>query len=120
MSKYTTTVSQPADAERAAGAPPTGKTAPDARATAIPLSAWRPAMAVKAARGETIFVKVPLLGAVDRPSGLHLLWFAGVAALGALDVVDWPVAALLIAGKALSDSHRGETVRTLGKVMESA
>ena len=38
-------------------------------------------MAVKAARGETTFVKVPLLGAVDLPSGPHLLWFAGVAAL---------------------------------------
>ena len=44
----------------------------------------------------------------------------GAIALAALDVVDWPIAALMIVGKALSDSERSEPVRTLGKVMERA
>jgi len=111
---------QSADGKRAGGAPPADKTTPDTPATAIPLSSWRPEMSVKAARGEKIFVKVPFLGAVDLPSGPHLVWFAGVIGLAALDVVDWPIAALLVVGKALSDSERSETVRTVGKVMESA
>jgi hypothetical protein len=115
MSQHTTKVSQPADA---GGAHPTEKTIPDTPAAAIPLSSWRPAMLVQAARGEKIFVKVPVLGAVDQPSGPHLVWFAGAFGLAALDVVDWPIALLLIVGKALSDSERSEPVRTLGKIME--
>ena len=78
-------------------------------------------MAVIAAiRGEKVFVKLPWIGEVDLPSGPHLVWFAGAIALAALDIVDWPVALLLIVGKALSDSERSEPVRTLGSIMESA
>ena len=78
-------------------------------------------MAVMAAiRGEKVFLKLPWLGEVDLPSGPHLIWFAGAIALAAIDVVDWPIALLMIVGKALSDSERSEPVRTLGKVMESA
>jgi len=124
MSPQTTKVPQPADG--AVGAPLTDKTTPDTprpgdtRATAIPLSSWRPDMSVKAARGQKIFVKVPFLGVVDLPSGPHLVWYVGAIALVVLDVVDWPVALLMIVGKALSDSERSESVRTLGKVMERA
>jgi hypothetical protein len=76
-------------------------------------------MSVRAARGEKIFVKLPLVGPVDLPSGPHLLWFASAAALAAVDIVEWPVALLMIIGKALSDSDRSEPVRTLGRVMEA-
>ena len=122
MSQHTAKASQPDGAERVAGAPPTGKTTPDTPATAIPLTSWRPGMSVKAALGhEKVFVKLPLIGPVDLPSGPHLAWFAGAFALAALELVDWPVAVLMMIGKAMSDApHRSETVRTLGKLMEEA
>ena len=126
MSQHTTKVSQPADAQRAVGALPSDKTTPDTRAEVpsrkvIPFTSYRPGMAVVAAiRGEKVFVKLPWLGEVDLPSGPHLVWFGGAIALAALDVVDWPIAALMIVGKALSDSERSEPVRTLGHVMEQA
>jgi hypothetical protein len=121
MSQTTAKASQRDRAKRAAGRSPTDKTTPDTPATTIPLTSWRPEMSVRAALGrEKIFVKLPLVGAVDLPSGPHLVWFAGAAALAALDFVEWPVAVLMMVGKALSDSERSETVRTLGGVMEGA
>ena len=123
MSQRTPQASQPADAKRAArsGKITPGTGAEVASRKVIPPSAYRPGMSVAAAiRGEKVFVKLPWLGEVDLPSGAHLVWFGGAIALAALDVVDWPVAALMIVGKALSDSERSEPVRTLGKVMERA
>jgi len=125
MSQGTTKVTRP-NAERADRTPVTDKTSPDTRAEVpspkvIPFTSYRPGMAVMAAiRGEKVFLKLPWLGEVDLPSGPHLIWFAGAIALAAIDVVDWPIALLMIVGKALSDSERSEPVRTLGKVMESA
>lgn len=121
MSPGTTKASQRDGAKRAAGAPPTPKTTGNTPATAIPLTSWRPEMSVQAALGrEKIFVKLPLVGAVDLPSGPHLVWYAGAIALAALEVVEWPVALLMIIGKGLADSERSETVRSLGGVMEEA
>jgi hypothetical protein len=121
MNQDTAKASQPDGARRAAGAPRADKTTPDTPATAIPLTSWRPEMSVKAALGqEKVFVKLPLVGPVDLPSGPHLVYYAGALALAAIDVVEWPVALLLIIGKGLADSERSETVRTLGNVMEGA
>ena len=125
MSQHTARLSQPTHAERGAASSPSDKATPDTKVEVprkvIPFTSYRPGMAVSAAiRGEKVFLKLPWLGEVDLPSGPHLVWFAGAIALTALDLIDWPVAVLLMAGKALSDSERSEPVRTLGRVMERA
>lgn len=86
----------------------------------LPLSAWRPGRAVEAAlRHEVVTLNVPLVGRVTLPGRDHLVWYAGLATFAALEIVDWPVALLMAAAKALSDSHHHELLREFGAALET-
>lgn len=63
---------------------------------------------------------VPVLGKVCIPRPQHLAWYAGVGALAALEVIDWPVALILAAGKALADNHSSDTLREFGQALDQA
>lgn len=86
--------------------------------TTIPLNAWRPGFGIEAAlRHELATVNVPVVGPVTLPGLAHLAWYTGVAALVVVEIVEWPVAALMIVGKALADSSHHELVRAFGEAV---
>jgi hypothetical protein len=64
-------------------------------------------------------VQVPLVGQVTLPGFAHLAWYGGVAALVALEIVEPPVAALIVVAKALADSRHHELLRSFGEAVES-
>jgi len=72
--------------------------------------------------GETDGTVVTLskIGKVTVPPLDHLAWYAGVGALTALELVEWPIAVILVVGKALADNQTHRTLRSLGKAMEDA
>ena len=63
---------------------------------------------------------LPWLGDVSLPPIDHLAWYAGVATLTAIELIDWPVAVLLAVGKALADNRSHRTLRSLGEALEEA
>lgn len=65
-------------------------------------------------------VRLPVVGDVTVPPVPHLAWYAGVGLLAALEIVDWPVALLLAAGKALADNRSNATVRQFGEALDDA
>jgi hypothetical protein len=86
----------------------------------VPLMAWHPGMALQAAcRRQTVTLQLPLVGKVTLPSGPHLAWYAGVMALAAVEVVEWPAALLMAVAKALADSRHHELLREFGDALES-
>jgi hypothetical protein len=66
-------------------------------------------------------LSVPVIGwRVPLPSRDQLPWVAGVALCAALDLVEWPVAAVVIAGHTLAAHSRNESLRRLAEGIESA
>jgi len=96
------------------GAPPTP---PLARPPA-PQGGTRRDAAQAAVRHNSIEVHVPVLGRLDLPPPDHLAWYAAVGALAVLEVIEWPVAAVLCLGKALSDTHRNKAIEEFGQALD--
>lgn len=63
---------------------------------------------------------LPWVGDVSLPPVDHLVWYAGVATLTAVELIDWPVALVLAVGKALADNRSHRTLRSLVEVLEEA
>lgn len=54
---------------------------------------------------EHLALKVPCLGTVRLPPPDQLAYYTAVAALLALEVIEWPVALLVAAGHAVTQQH---------------
>ncbi|MDQ6784038.1 MAG: hypothetical protein M3063_11470 [Actinomycetota bacterium] len=65
-------------------------------------------------------VRLPCVGTLSLPPLDHLAWYGGVAALTALELIEWPVALVLTVGKALADNRSHRTLRSLGDALEQA
>ncbi len=90
------------------------------REEVIALGAWRPGFAIRAAlRHDLATVNLPVVGPVTLPGFVHLAWYGGVAGLVVLEIVEPPLAALMILAKALTDSRHHEVLRSLGEAVES-
>jgi len=99
---------------------PTSASPDDEREEVISLAAWRPGFGIRAAlHHDQATVNVPVVGSVTLPGFVHLAWYAGVAALVVLEVVEPPVAALMVVAKALTDSRHHELLRSFGEAVES-
>lgn len=91
----------------------------DEKSMVIPFTAWRPGAAIEAAvRQQTVTVNLPVVGPVTLPSGPHMAWYAGVATLAVLEVVEWPIAILMVTAKALSDSSHHQLLSQFGDALE--
>jgi hypothetical protein len=62
---------------------------------------------------------LPLVGRVWISEPKHLPFYAGVAVLAVLEVVEWPVAAVVMVGKYLADNAHREMLRDFGDALES-
>jgi hypothetical protein len=67
-----------------------------------------------------LHLSVPLVGDVQLPPLHHLVWYGGVAALVALECLEWPVALVLTAGKVLADNRHSAMLREFGEALEEA
>jgi hypothetical protein len=65
-------------------------------------------------------VSLPVLGDVQLPPPHHLVWYGGVAALVALECIEWPIALVLATGKALADNRHSAMFREFGEALEEA
>ncbi|OOL30142.1 hypothetical protein GQ85_21660 [Rhodococcus rhodochrous] len=71
-------------------------------------------MARLARDAERFAVHLPLVGRVGIPRPDQLAYFAGLAALVALDLIEWPVAVAIAAGQVMvtEHNHRGAAAAT--------
>lgn len=54
----------------------------------------------------------------EAPPVEHLVYYAGLGALAAIEVIDWPLALLLMAGHALMDATNRPALHEFGEVLE--
>ncbi|OOK69674.1 metal cation transporting p-type ATPase CtpH domain protein [Mycobacterium kansasii] len=77
--------------------------------------------AVKKIReGETFVVNLPLVGQLEVPRPEQLAYYGGLAALAALELIDWPVALVIATGHVLASNHHNRLLEELGEAMEEA
>ncbi len=74
----------------------------------------------KIREGETFAVNVPVVGQLEIPRPEQLAYFGGLAALAALELIDWPVALVIAAGHLLASNHHNKILEELGDAMEEA
>lgn len=75
--------------------------------------------AERASTANALRVPVPLLGTVTVPRQ-QLAFIAGVGALAALGILEWPIAAVLAAGNLLASDRTNETLHEFGAALEEA
>jgi hypothetical protein len=77
--------------------------------------------AVEAVRGaETFAVTLPVLGRVRVPGPDQLAYYAALAGLAALEIIDWPIALAIGAGHALVSSQHHKVAQGIGEALEEA
>jgi hypothetical protein len=76
--------------------------------------------AEKVAEKNSLRVNVPMIGTLTLPPPQQLAYVGGVAALIALDVIDWPVGLALIAGHVLATRSHKKIVQEFGDALEGA
>ena len=74
----------------------------------------------KIREAETFVVKLPAVGPVEIPRPEQLAYFGGLAALAALELIDWPVALVIAAGHFLASNHHNKVLEELGEAMQDA
>lgn len=72
----------------------------------------------KIREGETFAVNLPGIGQVGIPRPEQLAYYGGLAALAALELIDWPVALVIAAGHVLASNHHNKLLEELGEAME--
>jgi len=77
--------------------------------------------AARALDTDTMRVELPgPIGAVRLPSPQRLAFYGGIAALGVLGIVDWPVALVIGVGHLLADDHHHKLLATFGEALAEA
>jgi hypothetical protein len=65
-------------------------------------------------------VTLPVIGQVKLPSADHLAFLGGLGALAAVGFIEWPVAAVVGVGHALTHTRRSTAVQDFGEALEDA
>ena len=76
--------------------------------------------AEKVAEKNSLRVDVPVIGTLTLPPPQQLAYVGGIVALAALDVIDWPVGLVLVAGHVLATRSRNKIVQDFGDALEEA
>jgi hypothetical protein len=69
---------------------------------------------------ESFAVRLPLIGRVTIPRPEQLAYFGGLAALAALEIIEWPVALIIASGHVLAEQHHNRLAEELGEAIEEA
>src|SRR6204780_6001820 len=70
--------------------------------------------------GEPFAITLPVIGQVEIPRPEQLAYYGGLAALAALELIDWPVAVVIAAGHLLASNHHNRLLEELGEDIEEA
>jgi hypothetical protein len=73
---------------------------------------------VRAAQGFP--VSLPVVGRVSLPRPEQLAFYGGLAALAAVQIIDWPVAVAITTGHVLASQHHNRVLEELGEALEEA
>jgi hypothetical protein len=73
---------------------------------------------MKVREGETFAINLPVFGPVGIPRPEQLAYYGGLAALAAIELIDWPVAVVIAAGHLLASNHHNKLLEELGEAME--
>ena len=57
---------------------------------------------------------------IETPPVEHMLFYAGMGVLAAMDVIEWPLALLLMTGHLLMDATNRPGMQQLGEALEEA
>jgi hypothetical protein len=68
----------------------------------------------------SVQVVIPALGNIRLPPPKALAWFGGLAALGILGVMEWPVVAVIGAGHLLAQQSHLKLLHDFGEALEEA
>lgn len=71
-------------------------------------------------RKHTTRLSLPCGVELALPSTQQLAFYGGIGVLAVLGVVEWPVAAVLVAGHVLAESRHGHMLQEFGKALEQA
>lgn len=74
----------------------------------------------KIREGETFAVNLPVVGQVTIPRPEQLAYYGGLAALAALELIDWPVAVVIATGHILASNHHNRLLEEFGEALEEA
>lgn len=69
-------------------------------------------------RSQRIALTLPLLGRLSLPPPEQMAYYAGIGALVALEVLDWPAALVLGVGHALITQQRNPTLHEFAEALE--
>lgn len=70
--------------------------------------------------GQRYAVNLPVLGTVPLPRPEQLAYFGALAALAAVEIIDWPIAVLIGTGHALINNQHSRVARELGEALDDA
>jgi len=70
--------------------------------------------------GETFAVNLPVVGPVTIPRPDQLAYYGGLAALAALELIDWPVALVIATGHIMASNHHNRLLEEFGEALEDA
>ena len=79
-----------------------------------------PSAASQACEKNSLSIILPGVGQLKLPPPEQLAYFAGIAALTALEIIEWPVAVVLAAGHILADQRRNKILHDFGEALEEA
>jgi hypothetical protein len=68
--------------------------------------------------GEQFAINLPWVGQVQIPRPDQLAYYGGLAALAAFELIDWPVAVVIVAGHILASNHHNKVLEEIGEAME--
>jgi hypothetical protein len=73
----------------------------------------------RAVRQNGIEVNLPLVGELCLPAPERLAWYAGIATLVVLGMVEWPVALVITVGHLLGEDHHNRLIEDFGAALEA-
>lgn len=65
-------------------------------------------------------VRLPIVGEVTLPPPERLAYFLGIGVLAAVDLIEWPVALVIVTGHWLTNQHVSRVAKGLGEAMAEA
>ena len=69
---------------------------------------------------EKFAVNMPGIGRVPIPRPEKLAYYGALAALAAVEIIDWPIALVIATGHALADNEHSRIVQEFGEAGEDA
>lgn len=74
----------------------------------------------RAIEGGCMRVRLPIVGQVTLPPPERLAYFAAIGVLAAIDLIEWPVALVIVTGHVLAAQRWSRVARGLGDALEEA